>query len=62
MTQTHFAFVVEQPGHAMHGADVIIAAPNEAEAERIATARANIYKAPLRRAVVRDVERARRSA
>ena len=48
--QTHFAFVVEQPGHAMHGADVIIQAADETEAERLAIVRSNIYRAPLRRA------------
>lgn len=66
MQPTHFAYVVEQPGHAMHGADVIIQATDEDDAARLATVRAGIYKAPLRRAVARavarDVDRERRTA
>lgn len=62
LTQTHFAFVVESPGHALHGADVIITAPDESEAERLATVRSNIYRAPLRRDVSRDLKRDRSAA
>lgn len=62
MSQTHFAFVVDAPGHALNGADVIIAAPDETEAERLAAIRAAIYKAPLRRAVPRSTDVARRTA
>lgn len=63
MTQTHFAFRVESPGHVLDGTAVIIAASDEAEAGRLATIRATIYKAPLRRTTSAvDRERARGAA
>lgn len=58
MVQTTFAFVIDAPGDAdLDGAQILIAAPNAEEADRLAAIRSTMLRAPLRRADVRPVTR-----
>lgn len=53
--QTMFAFVIDEPGGALDGSELHIAASGEVEAQKLADARSKLFKAPLRRATDRDV-------
>jgi len=50
-----FAFVIDARGSALDGSEIHIRATDEADAERQASARAKLFRTPIRRATDRDV-------